>query len=89
VNLSDNEASELVVGNMAGEDAEIGEHSIAGLDHQGRAAEIIFDGLWIGVPAEIFLQHDLVDEAQMAGPIVLGQGRGKREVESKVTVNTR
>ena len=86
MNLSDNEASELVVGNMAGEDAEIGEHSIAGLDHQGRAAEIIFDGLWIGVPAEIFVQHHLVNEPQMASPVIFGQGRGEREVESKVMV---
>ncbi len=38
------------------------------------------------MPAEVVLQHDLMDEAEMAGPVILRQRRGEREVESKVAV---
>ena len=37
----------------------------------------------------MFFQHHLVDEAQMASPVILGQGRGERKVESKVMVRLR
>ena len=39
------------------------------------------------MPAEILPQHNLVDETEMAGPVVLGQGRGERKMESKVMVS--
>ena len=41
------------------------------------------------MPAEVVFQHHLVDEAKMASPVILGQGRGEREVESKVMVRLR
>lgn len=46
---------------MVGGDTEIGEHPGAGLDHQGRPAEIVFDGLGVVVTAQVFFQNNLMD----------------------------
>lgn len=66
---------ELIKGDVAFGDSEVGEHFRAGFDHHRRAAEVVFDRFRVGVLAQIFFQHDLVDEAGVAGPVVLGERR--------------
>ena|SRR5487761_1505470 len=77
---------ELVIGYLVSGHPDFGKHSGASLDHHGRAAEIIFDRQGMDVFAEVVLQHDLVDKADMASPVVLRQRRGERQVEGKVVV---
>ncbi len=44
-------------------------HSGAGLDHHRRPAQVVFRGGGVGMGAQVVLEHDLVDKADVAGPV--------------------
>ena len=77
---------EFVVRDLPGRDSQVREDLRAGLDHHGWPAEVIFRRPGVRVPAQVFSGHDLVDEAQVAAPIVLRQRRREGYVEGEVRV---
>ena len=76
--------SKLVEGDLAAIDLQGVEHREGGLDHGGRAAEIVFDGRGIGMAGEIVFEQDFVDQSGMRSPIIFRQRRGKGEVEAEI-----
>ena len=74
MNIAAPAPSEFVVRDLMRWHAQIRKHLGASLDHHGRAAEIIFDGLRVWVFAQVFFQDDLVNETEW--PCQLSSGSG-------------
>src|SRR6185437_6347445 len=68
----------LVVRNLLRGNFQVGQHPCACLDHQRRTAKIVFRGGWVGVASKIIYQQGLMDEANMAGPVIFRQWRRER-----------
>lgn len=77
---------EFVVGDLLRWNPECFQHAGACLDHHGGAAKIVFDGGGIRVPGKMLLEHDLVNQSDVAGPVVLGQRSREREIEGEIVM---
>jgi hypothetical protein len=73
---------ELVVGDVGGRHAEVGEHFRAGLDHHGRSAEVELDAADVGMIFEGFCKNDFVNEAGVA--VQASSSSGAERAVSKV-----
>jgi hypothetical protein len=78
--------SEFVVGDIAGGNTDPGEHLGACLDHHRWAANIVLDGLGVGVVTQVFFPDDFMYEANIANPVVLRQRRGESKLEGEVVL---
>ena len=67
----DRHVSKLIVGDLAGGDAEDTQHLRASLDHHGRTAQVVFYGGRVAMFLEILFPDNIMDEADRPGPIVL------------------
>lgn len=64
--------SELIISNLPGGNSKVGEHFNTGFDHHRRTAEVVFDGLGIGVGLQVILEDDLMDKSGEAAPLIFG-----------------
>ena len=75
---------EFIIGNVVGRDTKLSEHPGAGLDHQRRAAQVVFNTGSIRVIGQILFLDHFVNESGRARPEVLWLRLGQREIESEV-----
>ena len=78
--------AEVVEHDVLGLDTEIEEHVDDRLVHHRRSAHVVLDVLGRRMVLEVVVEHHLVDEAGVAGPLVLRQRVRQREVPIEVVV---
>ena len=64
--------SKFIESDLAPVHLEAGQHLERGLNHPGRAAEVVFDARGIGMLDEVIIPQNLVDETGVGLPVVFG-----------------